>query len=82
LFSHMMQALYCFLGRVWWEIWKTSSPQPQLIQGQSTLTEQIRKSYSTNDLRVPDDSSDQMDSSISYIDDDDDELGNYCYYCK
>ena len=54
-----------------------------LIQGQSTLTEQIRKSYSTNDLRVPDDSSDQMDSSISYIDDDDDdELGNYCYYCK
>ena len=54
-----------------------------LIQGQSTLTEQIRKSYSTNDLRVHDDSSDQMDSSISYIDDDDDdELGNYCYYCK
>lgn len=56
-----------------------------VIQGQSTLTEQIRKSYSTNDLRVPDDSSDQMDSSISYIDDDDyddDELGNYSYYCK
>lgn len=43
------------------------------IKGQSTLTEQIRKSYSTNDLRVPDDSSDQMDSSISYIDDDDDD---------
>ncbi|XP_071171503.1 receptor expression-enhancing protein 1-like isoform X1 [Mytilus edulis] len=45
------------------------------IKGQSTLTEHVRKSYSTNDLRVPDDSSDQMDdSSISYMDDDEDEL--------
>lgn len=40
------------------------------------MTEHVRKSYSTNDLRVPDDSSDQMDdSSISYMDDDEDELG-------
>lgn len=44
------------------------------IKGQSTLTDHIKKSYSTNDLRVPDDASDQMDSSISYIDDDEDEI--------
>lgn len=47
------------------------------IKGQSTLTDHIRKSYSTNDLRVPDDS-DQMDSSISYIDDED-ELDSRLY---
>lgn len=50
------------------------------IKGQSTLTEHVRKSYSTNDLRVPDDSSDQMDdSSISYMDDDEDELDSRLY---
>ncbi|KAK3094964.1 hypothetical protein FSP39_008417 [Pinctada imbricata] len=41
------------------------------IKGQTSLADHIRKSYSTNDLRVPDDSVDG-DSNIRYIDDDDD----------
>ena len=49
-----------------------------ILQGQSSLADHIRKSYSTNDLRVPDDSMDG-DDNIRFIDDED-ELGKKFIY--
>lgn len=49
---------------------------PPLFQGQSTLVEQIKKSYSTNDLRVRDGRGrDSTDGDMPYIDDSDEEFG-------
>jgi len=52
----------------------TNSVASLFFQGQSTIVEQIKKSYSTNDLRVRD-GRDSVDGGLPYIDDSDDEFG-------
>jgi len=47
-------------------------------QGQHTIAEHVRKSYSTNDLRVHDSrQSEDNPDGVPYIDDSDEEFGNY-----
>jgi len=47
------------------------------IKGQSTIAEHVRKSYSTNDLRLQrGDNHDEPDSNIAYIDESDEDFDN------